>query len=423
MIIHSCRFDSRVEEHRDLPEGISGPAHERTRLSLQRIDSMQRISMDLHRLLPPAALDSFPRLGTIIPIMFYVDHATVPVPGTWIKLRNCGFHMIHGQLQGYMASGSRWGPLQPNEGLHEIMHEYWMREEENLVSEFAPIALTGDVHQGGPAVGPSSISVGGDLVTSRVLGRGAEQQISTLREVAVDWLNKGRIGSCAYRCLTRVVDVRPLMQKSWSVARAGERGGEQDGGGDDGKAADAYGPPHGARRDDDDAIAATGTAVRNARGRSSFFTVTDEMIQHLCIEAHNLDAATAEAEGYDVDDEPDEWLFAVRLTLEDGSGTLDVDVFGKQAETFFWCVCPPTNFLLDDIARKRMRLALKLLTRADPGDDYDVLAKDTRYNDPRGCWLDICVVAHRTEADSQDDDSNDNVVFRLFDTELSMEMT
>ena len=93
---YECRYDSR-------PRILDEQGATVTEIEINHIlSSMERLELEID-----AWESSPPPFGTFVPVIFSAQ-LEFPSPGTWVKLRNCGFHVIEGQLQGFLTQKSRW---------------------------------------------------------------------------------------------------------------------------------------------------------------------------------------------------------------------------------------------------------------------------------------------------------------------------
>lgn len=127
------------------------------------------------------------------------------------------------------------------------------------------------------------------------------------------------------------------------------------------------------------------------------FWPSSENMQDLCIPKEACPEAILE----EFQGSPPEWMFAGRATLEDPTGSLDVDIFGKEADFFFSEVSPAVD-LRDPENENNRREILDSISRMH-GNGID---------SKHGTWLDVCFMMYWPEAEPL------YPKFRIFDTVL-----
>ena len=144
------------------------------------IAALDRLYLPLAELPDPSAP---PHVGSAVPVVFQEAGATLPPPGRWITMRTVGTRVVHGQLQGFFFSKSKWAA---REEFTEAAAAARLRADANRVSEFAP-------------PDPSQ------WLTSSAHG---DRPFSTLRQIAMD----ARYGRATqYRVLVRVAGASPAV--------------------------------------------------------------------------------------------------------------------------------------------------------------------------------------------------------------------
>jgi len=237
----------------------------------------------------------------------------MPGPGAWVKLRNAGFLVVEGQLQGYAYTKTRWAQWQPDISL---IKDYAFRlKHSSSASAYAPE----------------------DAATWIAETRHRNRPLTSLRAIARDVMlaegmpDQENAVPAAYRCLTRVT-------KIWPPA---------------------------------------------------------ERIDDICVPASEVGHA-ARNEGYT---QSGDWMYAARLQLEDGTGSLLVDLFGRSGEEFFGNIAPPQDFRASP---PEVRGALVHAVDAMLGVGCE---------DVRGRWLDLSIACFWP-------DDGDSARFRVFDSYL-----
>lgn len=245
---------------------------------------MRRLEFPL-RSLSQAAAAAMPVVGTAVPVII-ASPKELPAPGAWIKLRNCLFYVLEGQVQGRMLEKSRWRPRQEDKAL---VKEYARRVKQGIMSACAP-----------PQEQWFTCTSHGD------------QPVSPLRKLAVEEMTQPGV-PMSYRCVVRVLATQP--------------------------------PPS-----DVATASIPGTLVHDS-----------------------TNAAGSAA--------PVEWLYALQLRVEDGSGSLFVDVYGEDGALFFSEIAPPQDLRASPQARDAVGTALGQLM----GEGC---------SEPQGCWMEVCVLRY-----------------------------
>lgn len=262
--------------------------------------------------LPPAAAAALPSLGTAVPIFFRGNILELPQPGTWVKLRNCGFQVAEGQLQGVITGKSRL--LQWHED-EVALQEYARRLAQKELSSWNP--GTREQWKG------STVHI--------------DRELTSLRHVFADSVTLGG-RPMAYRSLVRVLSYWPSRTE----------------------------------------------------------------IETACVPARASWEA-AQAEGYS---DSEQWLFAVRLRVVDGTGTVvDVDVFGVDGQEFFHDVIPPQDLRTSPEAKARLVAALDGLMNSR-----------TRDEPPK--WLELSFRSFFPEIQNGMTAGRREARYRLFETRL-----
>ena len=282
------------------------------------IEAQIAAASTLHRVsfpfaeLPSAAVAALPSVGTAIPILFKGNILELPKPGTWVKLRNCGFQVAQGQLQGVITSRSRLLLWNLNKAAVE---EYARRLAQKEISSWLP----------------------GSREHWRSTTIHADHDFITLRQVAADAVGPNPLPT-AYRSLVRLI---------------------------------------------------------------SYWPSSAEM-ETACIPARASWEA-AQADGYT---DPEQWLFAVRLRVVDGTGsTLDLDLFGKDGKEFFKDVISPQDLRTNPEAKGRL---LSALDRA--------MNSLTRASEPK--WLEVSFRSFFPEIQNGTTGGRREARYRVFDTKL-----
>ena len=91
--------------------------------------------------------------------------------------------------------------------------------------------------------------------------------------------------------------------------------------------------------------------------------------------------------------EPGDWVYALRLLVEDATAQLDVVLYGDDAATFFTPQLPPCDLAANPAAAQRLEQALLALLGAgctrDGGPWLDV-GLQAYYQDPTDPWGSRC---------------------------------
>jgi hypothetical protein len=210
-------------------------------------------------------LAALPWLGTALPVVVHAPGVELPVPGSWIKLRNgAGVLAAAAQLQGVFTRASSWAPWQPEAALEANYRQRLAAGGPQGVARWAP---------------PSA--------QWRAACDRPDQPFTSLRRVLGDVPGAA---PALYRCLVRLV---------------------------------AHTPGEGA-------------------------------LGRMCVRAEACWDA-ARAEGYR---DREAWLFAGSLLLDDATGRVTGDLFGRDAERFLARVTPPCDLAANDRTRERLRAAL-----------------------------------------------------------------
>ncbi|KAK9908123.1 hypothetical protein WJX75_002953 [Coccomyxa subellipsoidea] len=90
--------------------------------------------------LPLQECEEVPRLGTAMPVRMYglealPQEVPLPLPSSWVKLRNIAACIINGQVQGLFRNSSKWCPWEPSPEVLQILDR---REAEGRIQEWAP---------------------------------------------------------------------------------------------------------------------------------------------------------------------------------------------------------------------------------------------------------------------------------------------
>lgn len=257
-----------------------------------------------------------PAMGTIVPIFVRNPEVVdLPSPGNWIRLRNCGFCIVAGQLQGVLTPRSKW--LVQNEE-EELLSLYEARIELNNISAWAPTDP--------------------DSWATRAEQKHRNKPMTSLRQVAIDAHVNGSTPK-AFRSIVRVYAVWPSLSN----------------------------------------------------------------LQAACVQSSACGKA-AEMDGYRVDGE--EWLYAMRFRLYDGTGTfIDANLFGKDGTNFFKHILPPQDLGKDEKALERLTAAVTSLLG---GSNTRELQSTTT------TWLEVCLQAYVPDGPSSSD--RPCVRYRIFDT-------
>lgn len=264
-----------------------------------------------------------PRMGTAMPVFVRnPDVVDLPSPGNWIRLRNCGFCIVAGQLQGVLTPRSKWLVQDEEE---ELLSLYEARVVENNTSAWAP---------------PFP-----DLWATRVEPQHRERPLTSLRQVEVDAQLDGSTPK-AFRCLVRIYAVWPSLAN----------------------------------------------------------------LQAACVQASTCGKA-AEMEGYTVDGE--DWLYAMRFRLYDGTGSfLDANLFGKDGTNFFKHILPPQDLTKDAKAVERLNSAVKSLLGG-----WTNSPKTTEVQSTTATWMEVCLKSYIPDLPCSSDETN--VRYRIFDTYMT----
>jgi hypothetical protein len=256
-----------------------------------------------------------PPFGSIIPVRFKQPLTHDPEVGSWIRIRNCGFVLVQGQLQGYFTHATKWAVWRVAD---DIMLQSCLEE---------PYGLSD---------GCKDIDCG--VIHSEILNN--IRPITTIRDVlwrAHDLMNAGldQDPDCEYfRCRARVMEIWP----------------------------------------------------------------SQDTLQNICLHRSLVDD---HVDPCDVDDE-DEWVFAVRLTLEDTTGSMEADLFGRDAAYFFSDIVSPQNFNHPDNKQDLERLRNAFIDLQNP----------TEENAQTGIWIDVCIAMYWPE-------NSNTAHYRIFDTKLN----
>lgn len=137
------------------------------------------------------------------------------------------------------------------------------------------------------------------------------------------------------------------------------------------------------------------------RTRCRIMTVwpSQDDLKSVCVHRSRVPATLLEEDA----DPDDEWLFACRFTLEDATGSLVADLFGREADYFFSDIisaCDLTAEENKDALQKLKGAFLSLQSRADMSQQDLEL----------GIWLDVCLVMFWP--------SHDEAHYRIFGTKL-----
>ena len=134
-----------------------------------------------------------------------------------------------------------------------------------------------------------------------------------------------------------------------------------------------------------------------------------EALQEACLPASAVWEA-AEGDGYE---DREQWLFAMQLTVEDGTGVdLNVDVFGREGETFF----RDAGIVPQDLSEGGGEAAEGVKQRFS-----ETLAVLTEQQPPK--WLEICLKSYYPEVEEgEEEGGRRGVRYRLFDTRLKEQM-
>lgn len=128
--------------------------------------------------IPRKALHLLPTMGAFLPVIWNTAVVELPAVGSWVRLRNCNFRIVKGQLQGRLSS-NRWFQGSADDILVDA---YQKRLQQNLTSGWAP-------------QGPEN------WVAHAPNHR--DRPLSTFRQVAVDAVMLGAEETVAYRCLAK----------------------------------------------------------------------------------------------------------------------------------------------------------------------------------------------------------------------------
>lgn len=242
-----------------------------------------------------------PSFGTIIPVVFSAQ-IEYPEKGTWIRLRNCGFQVIEGQLQGYFTPKTRWAPWN---GELRLLMQAAMTEAEAPTQGFPPINY-------------------GDIIS---------ETFHNIRPVT------------------------PIREVLWYVAEETKR-------------------LEGAQLKPSDMLCKR----FHLKARVMCFWPSKDDIKNLCIPVNTLPEEIVKSEV----EEGAEYTFAARLELEDPTGSMEVDLFGKEASYFFCEVSPPVN-LHDEGNQINLENLLSAIRRMH---GYTGIPNIT------GTWLDMSVLLY-----------------------------
>lgn len=274
------------------------------------MSSMMRLKLDMS-----LVKSCPPPFGSIIPVRFQQSLTHDPTVGSWIRIRNCGFTVVQGQLQGYFTYTTKWSVWRVQD---DVMYQSCLE---------APY---------GPSEGCKSIDYG--VIRSKILNN--IRPITNIRDVL--WREKDICSTTAeqdrecefFRCRARIMEIWPSQDNLGSI----------------------------------------------------------------CVHRKIL---SDEIKKHDVD-EDDEWVFAFRVTLEDTTGSLEADLFGRDAAYFFSEIVSPQNFNDPENKEAFEKLKNALIDLQNP----------TEKNVQTGIWIDVCLAMywplHSEEAH-----------YRIFDTKLN----
>lgn len=279
---------------------------ERSILAMMTTMMRLKLDMSLVKSCPPP-------FGSIIPIRFQQQLTHDPEVGSWIRIRNCGFVLVQGQLQGYFTPTTKWAIWRVQD---DIMYQSCLEE---------PYGPSEDCHD---------IDYG--VIRSEILNN--IRPITTIRDVlwrAKDIQNTDHERECEYfRCRARIMEIWP----------------------------------------------------------------SQDNLESICIHRRLI---SDEVSMYDVEDD-DDWVFAIRVTLEDTTGSLEADLFGRDAAYFFCEIVSPQNF--NDPENKD---ALEKLRNA-----FIELQNPTEENVQTGIWIDVCIAMYWPSGLNE-------AHYRIFDTKLN----
>ena len=103
--------------------------------------------------------------------------------------------------------------------------------------------------------------------------------------------------------------------------------------------------------------------------------------------------------------DPDAWVFALQLRLEDGSGCLEARLFGRAADEFFRGVAPPQDLTESEAARVALQDAVSHMLGVECAD-------------VRGVWMEVCLAAYWPETGGGDGGVAPQRSYRIFATQL-----
>lgn len=257
-----------------------------------------------------------------MPVVFS-SQIEYPEAGKWIRLRNCGFQVVEGQLQGYFTPKTRWAPWN---GELRLLMEAAMTEAEAPIKGFFPIDY-------------------GDIIS---------ETFHSTRPVT------------------------PIREVVWFVAEEMKR-------------------LESAAANPSDLICRR----FHLKARVMCFWPSRDDVKNLCIPVGTLPEDIVKS-GVE---EGAEYTFAARLELEDPTGSMEVDLFGKEASYFFCEVSPPLN-LHDDGNQLNLDNLLSAIKRMH---GYTGMPNIT------GTWLDLSVLLYWSFVEGYPQPK-----FRLFDTKLNV---
>jgi hypothetical protein len=281
------------------------------------LETMRRRQLPLEKLCckPPS-------FGTIIPVVFS-SQIEYPEVGKWIRLRNCGFQVIEGQLQGYFTPKTRWAPWN---GELRLLMEAAMTEAEAPTQGFPPIHY-------------------GDIIS---------ETFHSIRPVT------------------------PIREVLWYVAEETKR-------------------LESAQLKPADMLCKR----FHLKARVMCFWPSKDDIKKICIPVDTLPEEIVKSEV----EEGAEYTFAARLELEDPTGSMEVDLFGKEASYFFCEVSPPVN-LHEEGNQINLDNLLSAIRRMH---GYTGMPNIT------GTWLDLSVLLYWPLVEGSLQPK-----FRFFDTKLNV---
>lgn len=298
--------------------GLENPP---TQEEIQRMSKSERSILEMMKSMMRLKLDMSlvkscpPPFGTIMPVRFQQLFANEPTVGSWIRIRNCGFVLVQGQLQGYFTFDTKWSMWRVQD---DVMYKSCLE---------APY---------GPSEGCTDIDYG--EIQSEILNN--IRPITTIRDVlwrAKDIRSTGadHERECEYfRCRARVMEIWP----------------------------------------------------------------SEDNLENICIHKSLI---SHESGLYDVDDD-DEWVFAFRVTLEDATGSLEADLFGRDAAYFLSEFASPQDF-----HNPENKEWLEKIRNAFIG-----LQNPSGRNVQTGIWLDVCLAMYWPM-------DPEEAHYRIFDTKLN----